>query len=519
MELNGSSKPFWLKGLPAGRRRPALLKDASADACVIGAGFAGLYAAYVLAKAGRSVIVVESGDPCSGESIRTTAHMASYQDDGLVELERLHGAEGARTAVSAHAAAIDFVEALVSEEGIDCEFRRLDGWLLAEDAQEARELSDELAACRRAGLEVSREHGSPLPGWTGRAALRFARQATFHPGKLLAGLALAAERRGARLYARSRVAEVQDGPRPTVALERGPLVQARALVLATNTPIVDRVALSSRQAAYRTYALAVRVPRGAVPDGLYWDMKDPYHYVRLARDGRWDALIVGGEDHRTGQTGEYYERLERLEAWTRERFERAGPVVARWSGQVQESSDGVCFIGLYPAARGAIYVATGDSGQGTTSSAIAGMLLADLALGRKNEWEDLFRPTRATLGAASEYAAENVQSALGYLEHLAPDELDSPSQIKPGEGAVMRRGLEKTAVYRRPDGTIFECSAVCPHLGGVVAWNALEKTWDCPAHGSRFSPEGEPLCGPTRRPLTEKEPPERRDRPGDWPAL
>lgn len=501
--------PFWAKSTRKPRRRPALLKDARADVCVVGAGFAGLSAAYFLAKAGKSVIVVERGEVGSGESLRTTAHMASYQDDGLAELERLLGTDGMRLLVEAHASAIDLTERLVRDESLSCDFRRLDGWLFAENEREEEELMLELEAARRAGLSASRH--SCLPGGRKAPCLRFADQATFHPGKLLAGLADAAERAGARIYCRSRVDEVEGGPRPTVVLERGPIVQARALVLATNAPINDRVAMSARQAAYRTYALAARVRAGSVPDALYWDMQDPYHYVRVARDGRSDALIVGGEDHRTGQTEEYHERFERLEAWAKERF-GAGAVLSRWSGQVQEPSDGVSFIGRHPTATAEIYLASGDSGQGTTSSAIGGLILRDLILGRKNRYAELFSPARTTLGALGELASENLANAASYFRHIEPSELDSPSQIQPGEGAVLRRGLEKTAVYRRPDGTLVERSAVCPHLGGVVCWNALEKTWDCPAHGSRYSPEGEPLCGPTRKGLADVEAEERSRR-------
>jgi Rieske Fe-S protein len=257
----------------------------------------------------------------------------------------------------------------------------------------------------------------------------------------------------------------------------------------------DWVAIHTKQAAYRTYVIGMRIAKGSVPKALYWDTLDPYHYVRLARDGKNEFLIVGGEDHKTGQADDAAERFERLESWTRERFSSVSDVDFRWSGQVIEPVDSLAFIGRNPGDKN-IYVVTGASGNGMTYGAIAGILLADLVQGRKNEWESLYDPSRVSLKAASEFAKENLNVALQYGDFATPGDVEGVRDIAPGTGAIVRDGIKKLAVYRNTHGVLHKCSAVCPHLGCVVAWNTMEKTWDCPCHGSRFDPYGKVLNGP-----------------------
>ena len=195
------------------------------------------------------------------------------------------------------------------------------------------------------------------------------------------------------------------------------------------------------------------------------------------------------------------ERFAALEAWTRARFPMAGDFELRWSGQVMEPVDSLALIGRNPLDADNVYVATGDSGNGMTHGTIAGMLLTDLITGRANPWTELYDPARKTLGALKEFTTENLNVAAQYADVVAPGEVSDVSEIPPGEGAVIRRGLQKIAVYRDAAGTLIERSAFCTHLGCIVRWNSTEKTWDCPCHGSRFTPAGKVLSGPAETPL------------------
>ena len=484
---------------------PPLAEDAECDVCIVGAGIAGITTAYTLTKAGRRVIVLDDGPIGGGESGRTTAHLSWALDDYYVEIEELHGAAGARIAAESHRAAVDRIESIVRQEHIECDFERVDGYWFAAKPGDDRLLDAEAEAARRAGAgqveRVARIAGLPFET---TAALRFANQAQFHPLKYLTGLARAIVKGGGRIHCGSHVDDFENRPRrPRVTTTEKHSVTADAVVFATNTPVNDWVKIHTKQAPYRTYVIAVRIPPNAVPRGLYWDTSNPYYYVRLATDtDGHPLLIVGGEDHKTGQADDQVRRFGSLLEWTRRRFPMAGDIAYRWSGQVLEPNDYMGFIGRNPGDEN-VYIATGDSGNGMTHGTIAGMLIPDLILGVENRWVKLYDPARKMLRAAPEFVKENVNVAAMYADWVTPGEVSSPDEIKPGTGAIMREGFKKFAVYRDENGVVHIRSAVCTHLFCIVDWNSVEKTWDCPCHGSRFDPYGRVLNGPAVKPLAE----------------
>lgn len=488
---------------------PPVSQDMRAYVCVVGAGIAGMTTAYLLARAGRSVIVIDDGPVGGGETGRTTAHITAALDDRYYRIEKLHGEDGARLAAESHTAAIDRIEAIASLEDIDCDFERLDGYLVLGGKSQREELERELEAAHRAGLsDVELLEQSPLDSWTTGPALRFPRQAQFHPLKYLNGLAKAIVRDGGQIFSSTHADKIEDGEPAKVTTRDGHVISADRVVVATNTPVNDWVILHTKQAAYRTFVIGAHVPRGSIPHALYWDTSDPYHYVRIQEVDRGldpdhldEILIVGGEDHKTGQEDDAEERFKRLEIWTRERFPMVKTVEFRWSGQIIEPVDGMAFIGKNPGTDEHIYIATGDSGNGITHGTIAGMLLTDLVLGRDNPWVKLYDPSRITLRATSQFLKENLNVAGQYVDWATKGDVDSYEEIAPGTGAIVGRGRRKLAVYRDDQGVIHERSAVCTHLYCIVDWNSVERTWDCPCHGSRFDPLGNVVNGPAIAPL------------------
>jgi len=471
------------------------------DICIIGAGIAGLTTAYLLAREGRSVVVLDDGVSGGGMTGRTTAHLTNAYDDRYLEIEKLHGEEGARLTAESHTAAIEKISEIIAAEKIDCDFEWLDGFLFCAPEHSVDLLDDELEASHRAGLNgVEKVVRAPVESFNTGPALRFPRQAQFHPLKYLDGLVKAIMRDDGRLFGQTHATKIEGGPEATIETSHGPVVKSEVVVVATNTPVNDRVAIHTKQAPYVTYVIGVRVPKASVTRALYWDTGDPYHYLRLQREDDYDVLIVGGEDHKTGQANDGNERFARLEQWTRERFPQSLDVEYRWSGQVMEPVDGLAFIGRNPLDEDNVYIATGDSGQGMTHGTIAGMLLSDLIQGRKNPWEDLYSPSRLRLKSLPEYASENINVAGQYADYVTAGDIKSESELRAGEGAIMRDGVSKIAVRR--DENVNKLSAVCPHLGCIVAWNSTERTWDCPCHGSRFSAEGRVYQGPANSDLS-----------------
>jgi Rieske Fe-S protein len=300
------------------------------------------------------------------------------------------------------------------------------------------------------------------------------------------------------------VEKIEGGFPAMVTMTTGKTVAADDVVVCTNSPISDMVETHTKMAPYRTFVVAFAVPKGAIVDALYWDTPDPYHYVRLQPlDDTRDALIVGGEDHKTAHEDDAGERFSCLEEWTRARFTVAGERLAQWSGQVLETNDYLAFIGKNPDGAEHVWLATGDSGMGMTHGTIAGMLIADLILRRQNPWIELYDPGRVRTGAAVEWVKENLNVALQYTHWLTKGDVASIDQITPNNGAVIVESGRKIAVYRDERGTVHRRSAVCPHLGCIVAWNPAASTWDCPCHGSRFDKLGAVINGPSPRNLDE----------------
>ncbi len=366
-----------------------------------------------------------------------------------------------------------------------------------------------MVAVHKAGLtDIEKVERVPWDSYDTGPALRFPHQAQFHPLKYLAGLAKGIEANGGRIFTHTHATEIEGGKQARIDTSGGGVVTAGAVVVATNTPVNDRLSIHTKQAAYQSYVIGARIPLGSVTRGLYWDTPDPYHYIRIETVGKgddaYDLLIVGGEDHKTGQEDDANKRFAALERWTRHRFPMVEAIEYRWSGEVMEPVDGLAFIGRNPSDEKNVFIATGDSGNGMTHGTIAGILLCDLIMGRKNPWESLYDPSRITLRSLPDFLKENLNVARQYADLVLGGDVKSSDEIKRGSGAVIARGLHKVAVYKDPKGEVCERSAVCPHLGCIVNWNTMENTWDCPCHGSRFDAKGKVFQGPANSNLEEQ---------------
>lgn len=478
---------------------PALETDLDTHVCVVGAGIAGLSTAYQLAKKGLQVVVLDDDPPGAGETGRTTAHLTNMIEGGYAEIEQLHGSQGARLAAESHSAAINAIEHIIAEEDISCDFQRVDGFIFLQPGDDVSTLKEEMEAAQRAGLmDVSMLSDLSIGGTSLGPALRFPQQGQFHVLKYLHGLVAAIKRMAGEVYSGAHVSRVHGGNPVELITSSGRRITARAAVLATNAPIIDVLGFSSRQTPFRTYAIGMDIPAGSVDAALYYDTSDPYHYVRLQAGSTpgEEILIVGGEDHKTGQADDMAERYNRLEAWARRHFPMAQKRLLTWSGQVQESVDNLAYIGP-DLVETNVYLATGDTGIGMTHGTIAGLLLSDMISGLPNSWATLYNPARVRSQALTDIISENLNVVSQLRDWISGGEVSSEEQIAAGSGAIIGWGLGKVAVYRDEQGVVHRYSAVCPHLGCIVKWNDGEKTWDCPCHGSRFDAHGRVVNGPS----------------------
>jgi len=497
------SKSLWMDVAVAPSVRPLQGDGRECDVVIVGAGIAGISTAYELAIEASHVVVLDRGKIAGGITARTSAHLAPLCDDLTSAMISLRGEEMSRLFYESQAAAVDRIEEIQKQESIDCDFRRLDGYLFQALNTDSKIIEDEFEAVCKVGAPVHRLVGVPLAHCEQQHVLRYPRQATFHPLKYLRGLVADIEAKGGSFHCDTVVERIEERDGKVVVTTGGGTITARAAVVATNAPIVDRFALHTKMAPYRTYAMAFSIPKGAIPDALYWDTLDPYHYVRLQPgDGRTDFLIVGGGDHKSGEADDAELRFQALEAWTRNLIPAAQGVTHRWSGQVLDTIDYAGFIGKNPGSNN-IYVHTGDSGQGMTHGVVGAMINSALILGREARWAEVYKPSRKTLAGMSNFLRENMTAVKNFAEYLAPGELGDVSDLKAGHGAIIRQGMSKIAAYRDPSGKLYARSAACTHVGCHLHWNSFETCWDCPCHGSHFAIDGTPLNGPAIGPLAE----------------
>jgi glycine/D-amino acid oxidase-like deaminating enzyme/nitrite reductase/ring-hydroxylating ferredoxin subunit len=439
----------------------------------------------------------------AGQSARGTAQFGP-PDERYCEIERGFGSDKAALVADSYRKATDCVEAIIRSERIECDFERLDGFLFSPEQRWDDTLEQEYAITTRLGLDVRRLERVPGLTFDTGPCLRFARQAQFHPLKYLAGLAAAITRMGGRIHGHTRALDVHgDSGIEQVRTEFGS-VHAGSVVVATNAPFNDRDALRDKQAPHRSYVVATRVPKDALPRVLLWDTGQPYYYVRLAdaaEGASHELLVVGGQDHLASDAVHQVQRYAAIEAWVRLRFPLAGAVEYRWSGEVMQPADGLAFLGRKPLEHDNVYLITGDSGNGMTHSTVGAILIADLILGRSNPWTELYSPARKAFHGIGDFITEHAGTLARYNDWLRGGDVESVAEIAVGEGALVRDGGRLLAVYRSEDGGLQAVSAACTHLGCAVHWNTADKSWDCPCHGSRFAADGAVLHGPARRPL------------------
>ncbi len=490
----------WRDGVAAPGRRP-LDHDVEVDAVVIGAGIVGVTAALALKRAGASVVVLEGREVAAAVTGNTTAKVSALHGMIYQQLVSKHGSEVAAAYAAANEFGIERVRSLAAELEIDCDLREKPNFTYTEDPQRRGEIEAEVAAANSAGLPAVFTEETDLP-YEVAAAVRLDRQVEFHPVKYCHGLAAELEREGPCVYERTRATSVSRG---RVRTSAGHAATAEHVIVATHLPFLDRGLFFARAPAERSYALTARIT-GPVPQGMYISVETPTRSLRALPWPDGELLIVSGAGHELGQ-GDAVESVRDLEAFARRTFD-VTRFEHRWDAHDFMPEDNLPYIGRLTPLSDRTLTATGMKKWGLAMGTAAGEILAGRVLGRESEWADTFDPWRLPpLSAAPTLIKHNAEAGVHFFADRAKRG-GGAAELQPGEGKVIGDGLKQKAVHRDADGVLHAVSARCTHLGCIVNWNAAEATWDCPCHGSRFSPTGEVLNGPATGNLKREDPPE-----------
>lgn len=475
---------------------PRLERTLEVDVAIIGGGITGVMTAYELIKAGKKVALLEQDRIAGGATGWTTAMVTQVTDASLAELRETFGAEAASLVWKNGKQAIDELERIVESEKIECEFMRCPAYIFAMNDADVARLHREEELANEAGFKAKMDD-APL-GFSTPGYLRVPDQAKFHPVKFLTALAKRVEELGGLVFEESKALSYSGSSPCRVKTEHGEIL-AKSVVLATYMPNGDPESISVRMAAYQTYVLEAMLPSGTLPEAIFWDTEKPYHYFRVDKLQAHDRLMLGGEDHLTGQASDPRQHEERLREFLKSLLpEVKTEIVRTWSGEILEPIDGLPFIGKVHTHQNC-YMATGFSGNGMTFGILSALINRDLILGKETLETKLYGTLRLTgfwnlMGRGLNFVTQ-------WIKGRTQSDTSLMKNIKPDEGAIVELKGKKVAVYKDAQGKILKLSPLCTHLKCTVCWNPSGKTWDCPCHGSRFKKDGEVLNGPASKPL------------------
>ncbi len=477
---------------------PAPRDDVRVDVAVLGGGITGLTTALLLKREGARVAVLEAARVGSGVTGCNTGKVTALQSTILSTIRSRHGPEKAKVYAEASLAAVELVAELSADEGIECDLERRPAFTYAADNTEIEAVEQEAEAAGEAGLGTRLVDSIDLP-YPVAGAVRLDDQVEFQPTRYARGLAAAVDGDGSHVLEETRALSVETGS-PCRVHTSGATVTAGQVVDATHYPLLDRGLYFARLEPTRSYCIAARI-RGAPPQGLSISAGSTTRSLR----SYGDLLIVGGEGHETGAEEASRARYDRLEQFARRHWD-VEAITHRWSAQDPTPYDDLPVIGRYGPRSTRLFVAAGFMKWGLTGGTLAAILLRDLLGGRDHLWSSTFDPSRVTLRAAPRLAQLNAKVAFDFIgDRVRPVQTGSQEDVPRGEARVVRDESGKTGVYRDESGGVHAVSLRCTHLGCLLRFNAAERSWDCPCHGSRFDVDGAVLEGPATRPLERKQ--------------
>ncbi|NJL45703.1 MAG: FAD-dependent oxidoreductase [Leptolyngbyaceae cyanobacterium SM2_3_12] len=491
---------FWIASTLESNYAP-LTEAMTVDIAIVGAGLAGITAAMLLKKAGKTVAVLEAGRVAEGVSGHTTAKVTALHQLKYATLIKEMGETKARLYGESNQAAVEQVATLVADENIDCDFSRQSAYTFAETPENLKKVKQEVEAAQRLGLPATFVPTVPLP-FDIAGAIQFSHQVQFHPRKYILALAAKIHGDGCAVFEQTRV-ETVEGENPCqVKTTQGVTVTAQDVIIATNLPILDQGLFFAKSYPKRSYLIGAPIDPAQAPDGMFIGTGENYRSIRSTpTDDGGMLLLIGGEGHKVGKVSASAQPFEKLADYARQRFGLTN-VAYRWSTQDMVSFDKLPYIGRLTPLHQHTYVATGFSLWGMSNSTLSAMILTDLIMGQPNPWADLYEATRPTPFITQDSLKNNLEVGSHWIGDRFKGLFNDADSLKAGEGELVTVDGKKVAAHRDETGQLHQVSAVCPHLGCIVAWNAVEKSWDCPCHGSRFDPDGAILQGPAVHGLT-----------------
>jgi len=492
---------LWIENTKNDMKFPKLEKDIKTEVCVIGAGLLGLTTAYYLAKNNIEVTVLEAEDGIGIKvSGNTTGKITSQHGLFYDHLIKDFGEEFAQKYLDSNENAITNIKNIIDECNIECDFSWQDNYVYTTLQDEVQQIKDEVKAVKSLGLDAEFVTKTDLP-FTIQGAIKFPNQAQFDARKYMLGLAKEIKNKNGKIFTNTRVLDVTKDGKDYVLITKDANIRAKKVVMATHYPFIDAPGFYFLKMYQSTsYGLAVDTKTDLF-DGMYINVKDPIYSFRTAMHNGKKVLVVVGADHKTGEAIENDNRYALLEKKVKELYPQS-EILFRWNTEDCIGLDKIAYIGEFSNIMPNVYIGTGFKKWGITTSNVAANIIVDKILGKNNKYEEIYNSKRLKpiknrwemqnmiKQTVTSWAFEKIQIPIGNIDEIQND-----------NGAIININGENVGIYKDTSGNIFSVKPVCSHLGCTLAWNNLDKTWDCPCHGSRFDYMGNNIYNPANKGL------------------
>lgn len=495
-------QPYWMASTKS-TDYPVLDKDIKVDVAVVGGGIVGITTAYLMKQENLKVAVIEADRIVQGTTGHTTAKVTSQHNLIYSKLIKHLGKEKAQQYADANEYAITFIEQLINEKKIDCDFSKQAAYVYTQSDKYIQQIQSEVEAATSLGIKAYYTEELLLP-FKVKAAERFDNQAQFHPRKYILALARDIPGDGCYIFEQTRAVDFHEGNPCTVITEGGQKVTAGKVIIASHFPAYGSNGYYfARMYPERSYALGVTI-KEKFPGGMYITAEDPGRSLRFTPYENGELVIIGGEHHKTGEGPNTNIHYENLIEFVKETYEVTG-IPFRWSTQDYTTLDDVPYVGKITSKNPDFFVATGFKKWGMTNGTASAILLKDLIVKGESPWAPVYDPSRFEGDPMiKNFATSNFDVA----KHLIGDKLKPVSRdidIKPGEAKIIVHDNKKVGIFKDKKNKIHAVNVTCTHMGCDLAWNAAELSWDCPCHGSRFTYEGDIIEGPALKSLRTDE--------------
>lgn len=481
---------------------PTLEKDEIADVCVIGGGIVGAVTAYLLTNKGLNVIVLEKDKICMGVTANSTAKLTSQHGLFYKYLEKEYGLNFAKSYLESNEQGIQLAEEIIKKENINCDFEKKDAYVFATNISEIEKVKQEIDILNKIGFNAEYIENIKIPAENVIGSIKFKNQAQFNARKYTIQLFDRISQNRGKIFENSKVEKIEKiGEKYAIRSGRNKVI-AKNVVISTHYPIKNFPGIYfSKMYQDKTYAIAVDIGEEEnenIIDGMYIQSCEPVISFRTAKYNGKNLLIVAGSGHKTGQTNVKIEdNFINLENYVKKYYPKA-KVMFKWSTEDCVTLDKIPYIGKFSNFLPNIYVATGFKKWGMSTAHVAAKIISDLILKKESKYANIYTATRLepirNIKEFGNILKESTNSL--FLNKIKPA-YAIYDDIKLGEGGVVDINGKKVGIYKRDDGKVFAVKPNCGHLGCLVSWNNLEKTWDCPCHGSRYDYMGNIITEPT----------------------